>query len=146
MCNHNFARKKWQGLAFRTRLNPDQHQMNGDTNIRKLLPKADTDGFLAPGHGLGHIRHGHVLPQLVELPVLPVVELRVQMSSLFQNKDVRTPSTTLRKVQMYGRPESNPDIFVRSSVISVNSIRLQMEPTMAKFRPLSYASPSLELC
>jgi hypothetical protein len=67
-------------------VNPDPHQLNGDTNIRMLLPEADTDGFLAPGHGFGHIRHGHVLPQLVELPVLPVVELRVQMSSLIHNR------------------------------------------------------------
>ncbi len=60
--------------------------MRKRSDILKLLPEADTDSFLAPGHGLGHIRHGHVLAQLVELPVLPVVELRAQMSSLLQNK------------------------------------------------------------
>jgi hypothetical protein len=85
-------REKWQGFSFRKRLNSDHHQMNGDKNIRKLLPEADTDGFLAPGHGLGHIRHGHVLAQLVKLPVLPVVELRVQMSALLQNKVNYAPS------------------------------------------------------
>jgi hypothetical protein len=81
--------------------------MKGDTNIRKLLPEADTDGFLAPGHGLGHIRHGHVLPQLVELPVLPVVELRVQMSSLLQNKvDSVPPPPSIHDIQIYGKPKS----------------------------------------